>query len=71
MIDFEDGVGGVRPDHSSFMPAAEWTKIDVILMCYAALPEIFAKRIRIQNLRFAHFLCAAQKMSAVIKGSSQ
>jgi hypothetical protein len=31
------------------------------------LPEIFAARIRIQNLRFAHFLCAAQEMSGVIK----
>jgi hypothetical protein len=25
-----------------------------------ALPEILAERIRIQNLRFAYFLCAAQ-----------
>jgi hypothetical protein len=71
MIDFEDGVGGVRLDYSSFVPAAEWAKIDVILTCYTALPEIFAKRIRIQNLRFAHFLCGAQEMSGVIKSSSQ
>jgi hypothetical protein len=33
----------------------------------AALPEVFAERIRIQNLRFAHFLCGAQEMSGVIK----
>jgi hypothetical protein len=31
------------------------------------VPEIFAERIRIQNLRFAYFLCDAQKVSGVIK----
>jgi hypothetical protein len=31
------------------------------------MPELFAGRIRIQNLRFAHFLCGAQEMSGVIK----
>jgi len=31
------------------------------------MPEIFAERIRIQNLRFAYFLCDAQKVSDVIK----
>jgi hypothetical protein len=36
-------------------------------MSYEALPEIFAERIRIQNLRFAHFLCGAQEMSGVVK----
>jgi hypothetical protein len=67
MIGFEDGVGGVRVSYSSFVPARGRTKTDIKLMGYEALPEIFAERIRIQNLRFAHFLCGAQEMSAVIK----
>jgi hypothetical protein len=67
MIGFEDGVGGVRVSYSSFVPAPARRKIAIKLIGCQALPEIFAERIRIQNLRFAHFLCAAQEMSAVIK----
>jgi hypothetical protein len=33
----------------------------------SAAARIAAERIRIQNLRFAHFLCGAQEMSGVIK----
>jgi hypothetical protein len=55
------------PSYSSFMPNDDGAKNYVITNSYSALPEILAERIRIQNLRFAHFLCAAQEMSGVIK----
>jgi hypothetical protein len=67
MMAFEDGSGGVRRSYSSFVPARTKTEMAVILMCYQAMAEISAERIRIQNLRFAHFLCGAQEMSGVIK----
>jgi hypothetical protein len=67
MIGFEDGVGGVRGSYSSFVPACKTTKNITITICYRTMLEIFAERIRIQNLRFAHFLCGAQEMSVVIK----
>jgi hypothetical protein len=67
MIGFEDGVGGVRGSYSSFVPARKTPKNITIATCYRNMLEVFAERIRIQNLRFAHFLCAAQEMSAVIK----
>jgi hypothetical protein len=62
-----DGVGGVRTSYSSFVPSRRIAKIEANLMGCGALLEIFAARIRIQNLRFAHFLCGAQEMSGVIK----
>jgi hypothetical protein len=67
MVDFEDGVGGVSLSYSSFVPAPARTKSDDNLICYEAMVEISAERIRIQNLRFAYFLCGAQRMSAMIK----
>jgi hypothetical protein len=42
-------------------------EIAVNIMGCSDLLEMSAGRIRIQNLRFAHFLCAAQQMSGVIK----
>jgi hypothetical protein len=58
-----------------------WRQLELFKLCASAAevkntkysnalsmpPEIFAERIRIQNLRFAHFLCAAQEMSGVPK----
>jgi hypothetical protein len=49
------------------VPVHGIAKIEAVINSYKAIPEIFAERIRIQNLRFAHFLCAAQEMSGVIK----
>jgi hypothetical protein len=49
------------------MPSRTNAKIAFNVMGCSALPEIIAGRIRIQNLRFAHFLCGAQEMSGVIK----
>jgi hypothetical protein len=49
------------------MPSRDSAKNDAITNNYDTLPEIFARRIRIQNLRFAYFLCGAQEMSGVIK----
>jgi hypothetical protein len=59
----KDGVGGVRTSHSSFVPNRKMAKTEVIIITYTTVPEIFAERIRIQNLRFAYFLCAAQFVS--------
>jgi hypothetical protein len=67
MIGFEDGVGGVAQSYSSFVPARSRTKIAVCLGSYQVLSEKFAKRIRIQNLRFAHSLCAAQFLSSAAR----
>jgi len=67
MMAFEDGSGGVRASYSSFVPARVMAIIVDILIRYKVMAEISAERIRIQNSRFAHFLCAAQEMSAVIK----
>jgi hypothetical protein len=52
------------------VPSRDSAKNDGITDNYGTLPEILAERIRIQNLRFAHFLCGAQEMSGVIKRSS-
>jgi hypothetical protein len=49
------------------MPSRANTKIALIIIGCRDLLEMFAGRIRIQNLRFAHFLCGAQEMSGVIK----
>jgi hypothetical protein len=49
------------------MPSRANIKIALIIMGCRDLREIFARRIRIQNLRFAHFLRGAQEMSEVIK----
>jgi hypothetical protein len=38
-----------------------------ITVSYERLPETSAERIRIQNLRFAYFLCGAQELSRRIK----
>jgi hypothetical protein len=62
-----DGVGGVSTSYSSFVPSRDSAKNDAIADDYDTLPEILAERIRIQNLRFAHFLCGAQEMSGLIK----
>jgi hypothetical protein len=53
--------------YSSFVPDRSAHKNKMISIIYNALPEILAERIRIQNLRFAHFLCAAQEMSGLTK----
>jgi hypothetical protein len=53
--------------YSSFVPSRHSAKNDAITDNCDTLPEILAERIRIQNLRFAHFLCGAQEMSGVIK----
>jgi hypothetical protein len=53
--------------YSSFVPIRSSAKSEMITDNCDRLPEILAERIRIQNLRFAHFLCGAQEMSAVIK----
>jgi len=63
----KDGVGGVKTSYSSFMPIRDSAKNDMITDNCDTLPENVAERIRIQNLRFAHFLCAAQEMSWMIK----
>jgi hypothetical protein len=62
-----DGVGGVSNSYSSFVPSAWTENISVISMQYQVIPEILAERIRIQNLRFAYLLCAAQRMSMTLK----
>jgi hypothetical protein len=49
------------------MPSRANAKNVFNIMGYSYLLEMFAEQIRIQNLRFAHFLCAAQEMSGVIK----
>jgi hypothetical protein len=49
------------------MPSRGSAKNHATTNNYDTMPEIFAERIRIQNLRFAHFLCGAQEMSGVIK----
>jgi hypothetical protein len=49
--------------HSSFVPIRKIKKIVIILIAWPALPEGFAKRFRIRNLRFAYCLCVAQTMS--------
>jgi hypothetical protein len=67
MMSFKDGVGGVSNSYSSFMPSRANEEIAIVIIGCRDLLEIFAERIRIQNLRFAHFLCAAQEMSGVIK----
>jgi hypothetical protein len=62
-----DGVGGVSNSYSSFVPSARIENIAGISMQYQVIPEILAERIRIQNLRFAYLLCAAQGMSMALK----
>jgi hypothetical protein len=62
-----DGVGGVRFSYSSFMPSPGLGKIIAYSIYYLRLPEFFAGRIRIQNLRFAYLLCAAQEVSIALK----
>jgi hypothetical protein len=49
------------------VPSRANAKIALIITGCKDLPEMFAGRIRIQNLRFAHFLCGAQEMSGVVK----
>jgi hypothetical protein len=53
--------------HSSFVPSQNSAKNAEISDNCDSLTQLLAKRIRIQNLRFAHFLCGAQEMSGVIK----
>jgi hypothetical protein len=62
-----DGVGGVRFSYSSFMPSPDIGEIITFSTHYVHLPEFFAGRIRIQNLRFAYLLCAAQEVSIALK----
>jgi hypothetical protein len=54
------------PTIQALCQAARGKKCNYLSGLYR-LPEILAERIRIQNLRFAYFLCAAQRMSGVIK----
>jgi hypothetical protein len=63
-----DGVGGVRLSYSSFVPSRDSAKNEAITDNCDTLPEILAERIRIQNLRFAHFLCDAQGVGGMMKG---
>jgi hypothetical protein len=62
-----DGVGGVGTE--VFKLRAKQTRREKFMIhnSLRAMHEISARRIRIQNLRFAHSLCGAQRMSSAIK----
>jgi hypothetical protein len=66
MMISSDGVGGVTQSYSSFVPSPEIHKMTAISIRCVTMPEFLAQRIRIQNLRFAYLLCAAQEMSTAL-----
>ncbi|WP_204280072.1 hypothetical protein, partial [Raoultella ornithinolytica] len=59
---FEDGVGGVESYLFKLRAKRRERKKRHKFRLLRQLTAAFAKRIRIQNLRFAHFLCDAQLM---------
>jgi hypothetical protein len=63
----KDGIGGVGTELFKLY-AKPWPgKIPSVLRTLEDLLEKSAERIRIQNLRFAYLLCAAQRVSTAIK----
>jgi hypothetical protein len=63
------GTASVASDrsYSSSVPSHHIKESLAITASYKTLPETSAERIRIQNLRFAYFLCGAQQLSRRIK----
>jgi hypothetical protein len=58
-----DGINGVGTSYSSFVPSYRSAKKLCFLNAWRFGGAASEVRTRIQNLRFAHFLCAAQEMS--------
>jgi hypothetical protein len=70
MVGSMDGINGVGTNYSSFVPSCCSAKSVYLINTWSFRTTVLAAPVRIQNLRFAQFLCDAQELSRLMGGGA-